>query len=490
MPSFTPQALHALTSLVVTRMGSNPEETQEVADHLVRANLSGHDSHGVGMLPAYVRLLQDGLLVPNQTSHTVLDAGALLVIDARRGFGQRMAADAVRRAIERARELGACVLALRNSSHVGRIGTYGELATRAGMAFTAFVNVADHPDAQAPWACAEPRLGTNPFCTAVPGAANDDGPGLLLDMATTTIAAGKARVAYNKGVPVPDGSLIDAAGLPTNDPAGFIADRTGALLSFGKHKGSGSLAVMCEIMAGAIGGGQRVDQPVQGGHPPIRCWRQSSTYRGSAIHRRSPKASRQPRRIYDRHAPPQDLTRYCCRANRNAATRSVARRSASRSMTPHGETFAMPRRNSASPTLNSIARSARIQPRANVQPHLARLRERACPGLDPGSPSEARRVRALLSCKERSDPRAPVIARSTATRQSRSNCALHRIPRSERQSVSTATVHGWVAEWFKAAVLKTANPKGFVGSNPTPSASSASHPEPPGAKLSYISMIY
>jgi uncharacterized oxidoreductase len=265
MPKFTPQSLHALTSLVVTRMGSGREETQEVADHLVRANLSGHDSHGVGMLPAYVRLLQDGLLVPNQTPYTVADAGALLVIDARRGFGQRMAADAVRRAIERARETGACVLALRNSSHVGRIGTYGELATRAGMAFTAFVNVADHRDVQAPWGCAEPRLGTNPFCTAVPGPGGEDaGPALLLDMATTTIAAGKARVAYNKGVPVPEGSLIDAGGQATNDPAGFIHDHTGALLSFGRHKGSG-LAVMCEIMAGAIGGGQRVDQPVQGG---------------------------------------------------------------------------------------------------------------------------------------------------------------------------------------------------------------------------------
>jgi hydroxycarboxylate dehydrogenase B len=176
-----------------------------------------------------------------------------------------MAADAVRRAIARARDTGACVLALRNSSHVGRIGTYAELAARAGMAFTAFVNVADGRDVQAPWACAEPRLGTNPFCAAVPGLAEDDGgPALLLDMATTTIAAGKARVAFNKGVPVPDGSLIDANGQPTNDPAGFIRDRTGAMLSFGRHKGSG-LAVMCEIMAGAIGGGQRVDEPTRGG---------------------------------------------------------------------------------------------------------------------------------------------------------------------------------------------------------------------------------
>jgi hydroxycarboxylate dehydrogenase B len=261
MPTFTPQSLHALTHLFAIRMGSAPDEAEEVADHLVRANLAGHDSHGIGMLPAYVRLLQDGLLVPNQTSDTVLDAGALLVIDARRGYGQRATADAVRRAIRRAKELGACVLALRNASHVGRIGTYGELAAKSGCAFTAFVNVADHHDVQAPYACAEPRLGTNPFCTAVPGA---DGTALLLDMATTTIAAGKARVAYNKGVPVPDDCLIDEAGQPTNDPTGFIRDHSGALLAFGRHKGSG-LAVMCEIMAGAVGGGQRADQPAKGG---------------------------------------------------------------------------------------------------------------------------------------------------------------------------------------------------------------------------------
>src|SRR3954470_2692686 len=146
MPTLPPYALRAVTHLIARRMGSDEQEAAQVADHLVRANLAGHDSHGVGMLPTYVRLLHAGLLVPNQTAETVLDAGALLVIEARRGYGQRMAADAVRRAIERARELGACVLALRNASHVGRIGTYAELATRAGCSFTAFVNVADHRD--------------------------------------------------------------------------------------------------------------------------------------------------------------------------------------------------------------------------------------------------------------------------------------------------------------------------------------------------------
>ncbi|WP_428487012.1 malate/lactate/ureidoglycolate dehydrogenase [Rhodopila sp.] len=261
MPTFPPNALYAVTHLIARRMGSDDAEANEVADHLVRANLAGHDSHGVGMLPTYVRLLQENLLVPNQSADTVLDAGALLVIDARRGYGQRMAADAVRRAIDRAKEMGACVLAFRNASHIGRIGTYAELATAAGCAFTAFVNVADHHDVQATYAAAEPRLGTNPFCAAVPG---PDGPAVMLDMATTTIAAGKARVAYNKGVAVADGCLIDADGNATNDPTGLIRDHTGALRAFGTHKGSG-LAVMCEIMAAAVAGGQGAFDEAKGG---------------------------------------------------------------------------------------------------------------------------------------------------------------------------------------------------------------------------------
>jgi uncharacterized oxidoreductase len=152
-------------------------------------------------------------------------------------------------------------LALRNSAHIGRIGTYAELATGEGCAFTAFVNVADHRDVAATFGATQPRLGTNPFCAAVPG---PDGKPMLLDMATTKIAAGKARVAYNKGVPVPDDCLIDETGEPTNDPAGYIRDHTGALKAFGLHKGSG-LAVMCEIMATAVAGGQAAHDQAKGG---------------------------------------------------------------------------------------------------------------------------------------------------------------------------------------------------------------------------------
>ena len=188
MPLLAPEYLHALAHLVARAMGSRPEEATDVADHLVAANLAGHDSHGVGMLPDYVRMLQAGLLIPNQELVTVVDRGAVLVLDARRGFGQAMTKEAMRRGIARARELGSATLALRDSAHVGRIGHWAEQCCAAGMVSVHFVNVADHVAMQAPYGCSDARLGTNPFAIGVPGA--DGRPLYLLDLATSAIAFG------------------------------------------------------------------------------------------------------------------------------------------------------------------------------------------------------------------------------------------------------------------------------------------------------------
>ncbi len=255
--------LRQLALLIVRATGSHDGEAAAVADHLVRSNLCGHDSHGIGMLPDYVRMASAGLLVPNQTLRTVSDAGAVLVFDAGRGYGQTMAAEAMRQGIARAGELGAAIVALRNSSHIGRIGYWAEQCAAAGMASIHFVNVADHSAYQAPYGCSDARLGTNPFCAALPGA---DGPSVLLDMATSAIAFGKARVARNKGVPVPEGSLIDGEGRPTTDPTAYVDGKGGALVSFGLHKGSG-LAVLCELLGAALTGGVTIQpgNPRQGG---------------------------------------------------------------------------------------------------------------------------------------------------------------------------------------------------------------------------------
>lgn len=252
MQTLPAEALERLAFATMSALGSSDGEAGIVARHLVLANLSGHDNHGVGMLPDYVRLALDGLLVPNQELKTLVDFNALLLFDAGRGAGQRMIQEATAAGIERARTQGACVFGVRNSSHIGRVGHYAEQCAAAGMTGLFFVNVADHVAFQAPYGCSDARLGTNPFAAAVPGV---DGPAAVLDMATSTIAFGKARVARNKGVPVPPDSVIDEIGRVTTDPTALVDERKGALKAFGQHKGSG-LAIFCELLGAALTGGQ------------------------------------------------------------------------------------------------------------------------------------------------------------------------------------------------------------------------------------------
>ena len=93
-----------------------------------------------------------------------------------------------------------------------------------GFASIHFVNVIDHAPLQAPYGGAEARFSTNPFCAALPG---EDGTAVVLDMATSKIAIGKARVAKNKGVPAPEDSLLDADGRPTRDPGVMFQEPAG-----------------------------------------------------------------------------------------------------------------------------------------------------------------------------------------------------------------------------------------------------------------------
>lgn len=254
MPTLSPKNLHDLISTTCRALGSEDLEAQLVADQLVGANLAGHDSHGVGMLPAYVHGAVSGKLHLNEHPEVVIDAGGLVVLDGRQGFGQVNGYETMLLGIERAREHGAAVVGLRNSFHIGRIGHWGEQCAAADMASIHFVNVIGHPPLVAPYGGADAAFSTNPFCAAIPGGA-DGKPAALLDMATSVIAQGKARVAHNKGVKVPAGSVLDPEGRLTDDPGVMFADPRGALVAFGDHKGSG-LAIMCELLGAALLGGE------------------------------------------------------------------------------------------------------------------------------------------------------------------------------------------------------------------------------------------
>ena len=247
-------ALRAAVEKILVANRSTPAEAAAVAHNLVLANLSGHDSHGVGMLPRYVDATLEGGLTPNTAIKIVLDTGTLLTIDGGHGFGQIIGEQAMALAMERAKQHGSCIMTIKSAHHLGRIGHFSEMAVAQGLVSMHFVNVIARPIV-APWGGGDGRFGTNPCCIGIP---LKDQPPFVLDFATSRVAQGKMRVAHNEGRKVPAGYLIDEKGQPTNDPAVVVVPQSnglfGALMTFGEHKGYG-MAVACELLGGALTGG-------------------------------------------------------------------------------------------------------------------------------------------------------------------------------------------------------------------------------------------
>ena len=260
------QELQAQVATVLIAAGSAAEEAAAVAANLVLANLSGHDSHGVGMLPRYVDAVLEGGLHPNTGVKVVLDTGSLLTLDGQRGYGQVVGAQAMALGMERARTHGSCIMTLANAHHLGRIGHFAEMAVAQGLVSIHFVNVLSRP-VVAPFGGADGRYGTNPCCIGVPLAGRDP---FVLDFATSRVAQGKMRVAHNEGRRVEPGTLIDEHGRPTTDPGVVVVPQSnglfGALLAFGEHKGYG-MAVACELLGGALTGSGTWHKPTD---PAVR----------------------------------------------------------------------------------------------------------------------------------------------------------------------------------------------------------------------------
>jgi uncharacterized oxidoreductase len=258
-----PATLRDQVAQILRAVGSSGMEADQVAANLVTANLFGHDSHGVGMLPRYVEAAAEGGLVPNAKAHVTLDTGAMLAIDGQRGFGQTVGVEAMVLGIDRAKQHGSCIASLAHAHHLGRIGHFAEMATSHGLVSLHFVNVLSRP-VVAPWGGGDGRFGTNPCCIGVP---LPDADPFILDFATSRVAQGKMRVAHNQGERVAPGTLIDEHGAPTDDPGVVVVPQSnglfGALMTFGEHKGYG-LAVACELLGGALTGSGTWHRPPDG----------------------------------------------------------------------------------------------------------------------------------------------------------------------------------------------------------------------------------
>jgi uncharacterized oxidoreductase len=222
-----------------------------VARGCVNANLVGHDSHGVILIPSYVERIKVGHIVPGAPFQIIQESPSTTVIDGHWGFGFVVNERAMQLTIEKAKTTNVAAATVYRQSHVGRLGAYPLMAAQAGMIGIATADSGRSPKAVAPFGGREARLGTNPIAIAVP---SDLAGPLCLDMATSAVAVGKLTLAQARGEKIPEGWIVDKDGKHTTDPARFRPG--GALLPLGGtegYKGSG-LAVIVEILCGLLTG--------------------------------------------------------------------------------------------------------------------------------------------------------------------------------------------------------------------------------------------
>jgi hydroxycarboxylate dehydrogenase B len=241
-------SLEGFVRQLVQAMGAGEDIAFEVARHLVRSNLSGHDSHGVLRVPQYVDQAADGTLVPAARPTVERESAVTALVDAHRGFGHYSTAFALDWAMTHAREHGLAAVAIRHSSHIGRLGEYTERAAEQGL--IAIVTVGAGGPGVGGMVLFGGRkrfFGANPWSISVPGQDRS----MMFDGSTSMVAEGKVRFALAKDVALPPGCIIDRDGNPTTNPADFYAG--GALVPLGGevagHKGYG-LAMASALISG------------------------------------------------------------------------------------------------------------------------------------------------------------------------------------------------------------------------------------------------
>ena len=253
----------------VTQAAGVPASTAAlVAQSLVAANLRGVDSHGIQLLPYYIEQILRGDMDPTATGHVVSENSSCLVYDGANGIGQPIAEICCNHAIRIAKSQGMGMVVARESNHFGAAAFWAQRISAEGQIGIIMCNASPMVP---PWQSKEPRVGTNPICMSVP---SRNAPAWLLDMATTTVAAGKIYKAGLNGQPsIPPGWAMDSEGVPTTDTQTALK---GLVMPLGGYKGSG-LAMMVEILCAVLSGGA-MSTELGGIRIPGKKMRVSQTY--------------------------------------------------------------------------------------------------------------------------------------------------------------------------------------------------------------------
>ncbi|MFB5191948.1 ureidoglycolate dehydrogenase [Alicyclobacillus fastidiosus] len=236
------QMLRSLVAEKLEQVGVPAGDAATVADVLVHADLRGVHSHGVLRTEHYVRRVCEGGLNIHPDIAFQNTGPVTGVLDGDDGFGHVIAKQAMRHAIELAKNNGLGAVGVINSSHCGALSYFVNQAVEEnliGMAMT-------HTDTNVvPFGGARPFFGTNPLAFGFPAGRNKP---IILDMATSEVAFGKVLAARDEGKQIPATWGVDQVGDPSTDPFQLVS-----LLPFGGAKGYG-LALVVEVLSGLLTG--------------------------------------------------------------------------------------------------------------------------------------------------------------------------------------------------------------------------------------------
>jgi LDH2 family malate/lactate/ureidoglycolate dehydrogenase len=235
-----------------------PDLAQTTVEAMVETDLFGVDSHGISMLMTYEKRWREGTLQLQARPKVLKQTACTALVDGGAGLGHPVSVFAMNLAVDMAKQAGVGIVGVRNSHHFGAAGVYARIAARRGA--IGMVTSATRGVAMVPTRGAAPVLGTNPLAFAAPAKRNRP---FVLDMATTTTAAGKVKVYDLNERPLPSGWVLDANGQPVtdhrrafdivfNEPQGGLSPLGGSP-EMASAKGYG-LAAMVHILGGTLVG--------------------------------------------------------------------------------------------------------------------------------------------------------------------------------------------------------------------------------------------
>ncbi|HWD88522.1 MAG TPA: 3-dehydro-L-gulonate 2-dehydrogenase [Mucilaginibacter sp.] len=240
---------------VLLANGFSENKADEIAQIFAENSRDGVHSHGLNRFPTFIQYVKDGHVIPDAEPVKDGGFGSLEQWDGQYGPGMLNAKFCMNRAIELANENGIGCIAIRNTNHWMRGGTYGWQAAEAGMISISFTNtIANMP----PWGGIDPRLGNNPLIIAVP---RKEGH-VVLDMAMSQYAIGKLNLykSKNEQLPLPGG--YDQEGHLSTDPAAILESER--VLPIGFWKGSG-LSLILDLLATILSQGRSTAAITQAG---------------------------------------------------------------------------------------------------------------------------------------------------------------------------------------------------------------------------------